>query len=58
MGDSLFDQRRLGEARRLLAAPTARAQGLGGVAGAAAFFALAAIALAATVVVMPTPWPV
>ena len=58
MTDSIFDQRRLGEARRLLALPAARAQGLGGVAAAAAFFAIAALALAATVVMMPTPWPV
>ena len=58
MNDSRFDQRRLGEARRLLAAPAIRRQGLGGVAAAAAFFAITALALAATVVMMPTPWPV
>lgn len=58
MSDSRFDARRLGEARRLLAAPAVRRPGLGGVAAAAALFAMAALALAATVVIMPTPWPV
>ncbi|HEY1427867.1 MAG TPA: hypothetical protein VGF50_14435 [Caulobacteraceae bacterium] len=58
MSDSRFDQRRLGEARRLLAAPAIQRQGLGDVAAAAALFAIAALALAATVVMMPTPWPV
>ena len=57
MTDSRFDARRLGEARRLLAAPAARRQGLGGLAAAAAFFAISALALAPAVVMTPTPWP-
>ena len=54
--DSPFDPRPLREARAMLAAPS-RADGLGGLAAAAAFFAAAALALAVTVVLMPTPWP-
>jgi hypothetical protein len=30
---------------------------MGGLAAAAALFAISALALAATVVMMPTPWP-
>ena len=56
MADSPFDPQHLREARALLVAPT-RSEGFGGVAAAAAFFAIAALALAATVVMMPTPWP-
>jgi hypothetical protein len=54
--DSPFDPRPLREARTMLAPPS-RTDGLGGLAGAAAFFALAALALATTVVMLPTPWP-
>ena len=54
--DSTFDPRALREAREMLATPT-RVDGLGGLAAAAAFFAVAALALATTVVMMPTPWP-
>jgi len=54
--DSPFDPRPLREARAILAEPS-RADGLGGLAAAAAFFAVAALALATTVVMMPTPWP-
>jgi hypothetical protein len=55
--DSIFDPRRLREARALLAPPPVITQGVGGLAAAAAFFAIAALALAVTVVMMPTPWP-
>jgi len=54
--DSSFEPKSLREARGLLIAPT-RTDGLGGLAAAAAFFAVAALALATTVVMMPTPWP-
>jgi len=47
----------LRRARILLDPPPARAVSLGGVTAAAAFFALSALALAVTVVMMPTPWP-
>ena len=57
MADSSFDPQRLRQARALLAAPSARAESLGGVAAAAALFAISALALAAAVVMMPTPWP-
>ena len=57
MADSSFDPQRLRQARALLAAPPVRAEGLGGLAAAAALFAISALALAATVVMMPTPWP-
>jgi len=54
--DSPFDPKPLRQARAMLAEPS-RADGLGGLAAAAAFFAVAALALATTVVMMPTPWP-
>ena len=54
--DSTFDPKPLRRARGLLAEPPA-AEGLGGLAAAAAFFAISALALAVTVVLMPTPWP-
>jgi len=57
MADSSFDPQRLRQARALLAPPPARAEGLGGLAAAAALFAISALALAVTVVMMPTPWP-
>jgi hypothetical protein len=57
MADSSFDPPRLRQARALLAAPHAAGSGLGGLAAAAAFFAISALALAATVVMTPTPWP-
>jgi hypothetical protein len=57
MADSRFDPQRLNRARALLAARPAPAGGLGGLAAAAAFFAISALALAATVVMTPTPWP-
>ena len=57
MADSPFDPQRLRQARALLARPPALPQGLGRVATAAAFFAISAVALAAAVVMMPTPWP-
>lgn len=58
MADSTFDPQRLKQARALLAAPQAATSGnLGGVAAAAAFFAVSALALAAAVVMTPTPWP-
>ena len=57
MADSSFDPQRLRQARALLAPPPVRAEGLGGLAAAAAFFAISALALAVTVVMMPTPWP-
>jgi hypothetical protein len=43
--------------RALLAPPPARAGSLTRVTLAAAFFAVSALALAAIVVMMPTPWP-
>jgi hypothetical protein len=54
--DSPFDPRTLREARAILAPPP-RVDGLGGLAAAAAFFAVSALALATTVVMLPTPWP-
>jgi hypothetical protein len=54
--DSPFDPRRLREARALLAAPS-QTQGMAGLTAAAGFFAVSALALAVTVVMMPTPWP-
>ena len=43
-------------ARALLTRPT-RLESLSAVLAAAAFFALAALVLATTVVLLPTPWP-
>jgi hypothetical protein len=54
--DSPFDPRSLREAREMLVPPS-RVDGLGGLAAAAAFFAVSALALATTVVMLPTPWP-
>ena len=48
---------RLREARALLDPAPTRAVGLGAVTAAAALFAISALALAVTVVMMPTPWP-
>ena len=47
----------LRRARNLLAPPAPRAESLTGIMAAAAFFAISAMALAVTVVMMPTPWP-
>jgi hypothetical protein len=47
----------LRRARSFLAAPPTRSGSLTQVTIAAAFFAVSALALAATVVMMPTPWP-
>ena len=47
----------LRRARTLLAPPPARTVSLAGVTAAAAFFAISALALATTVVLLPTPWP-
>jgi hypothetical protein len=55
MADS--DTTRIRRARDLLAPPPARSDTLTQVTIAAAFFAVSALALAATVVMMPTPWP-
>jgi hypothetical protein len=57
MSDSRFDPVSLRRARGLLAPPPARAQSLAALTGAAAFFAVSAMALAVTVVMLPTPWP-
>jgi hypothetical protein len=57
MADSQFAPQRLRQARALLAAPPLRSGGLGGLAAAAAFFAISAVALAITVVMIPSPWP-
>jgi hypothetical protein len=57
MADSRFDPHSLRRARALLTAPPARTQSLAAVTGAAAFFAVTAMALAMTVVMLPTPWP-
>jgi hypothetical protein len=56
MADSRFDPYRLRQARTLLMAPP-QSEGVGAVAAAAAFFAVSALGLAMTVVLMPTPWP-
>ena len=55
MADS-FDPKPLRQARVLLVAPEV-SNGMGGLTAAAAFFAVSALALAVTVVMMPTPWP-
>jgi len=55
--DSRLSAIRLRDARALLAPPTAGAESLAGVIAAAAFFAITAMALAAAVVMMPSPWP-
>jgi hypothetical protein len=57
MADSPFDPQRLRQARALLASPPQSSAGLGGLAAAAALFAISALALAVTVMMMPTPWP-
>jgi hypothetical protein len=54
--DSPLDPKPLRQARVLLAEPS-QSEGIGGMAAAAAFFAISAMALAVTVVLMPTPWP-
>ncbi len=56
MADSPFDPKPLRQARVLLA-ELAQSEGIGGMAAAAAFFAISAMALAMTVALMPTPWP-
>jgi len=56
MADSPFDPKPLRQARVLLVTPEA-ANGMAGLTAAAAFFAVSALALAVTVVMMPTPWP-
>jgi hypothetical protein len=56
MADSRFDPQRLRQARAMLMPPP-QTEGMGGVAAAAAFFAVSALGLAMTVVLMPTPWP-
>jgi hypothetical protein len=57
MPDSRFDPARLRQARALMVAPPAANGGLAAVAAAAALFAVSALGLAMTVVMMPTPWP-
>jgi hypothetical protein len=57
MADSRFDPARLRQARTLMMAPPPEEGGLAQVAAAAAFFAVSALGLAMTVVLMPTPWP-
>ena len=47
----------LSRAHRLLAPPHPRPASFAAVTAAAAFFAISALALATTVVMMPTPWP-
>ncbi|HEY2709155.1 MAG TPA: hypothetical protein VGI95_13970 [Caulobacteraceae bacterium] len=56
MADSRIDDRAMREAKALLA-PRGRPDSLTEVTIAAGFFAVAALALAVTVVLMPTPWP-
>jgi hypothetical protein len=56
MSDSSFDPTRLREARALMTG-SGEARGVGGVAAAAAFFAISALALAVIVVLSPAPWP-
>ena len=56
MADSPIDPRQMREAKALLA-PRGRVDSLTEVTAAAAFFAVTALALAAVVVMMPTPWP-
>lgn len=56
MADSPLDPTPLRQARVMLAAPDA-SDGLAALTAAAAFFAVSALALAVTVVMMPTPWP-
>jgi hypothetical protein len=56
MADSSLDPKPLRQARVLLATPET-SSGMGGLTAAAAFFAVSALALAVTVVMMPTPWP-
>jgi hypothetical protein len=56
MTRSPVDLRRVNEARTLLA-PRGRIDSLSEVTLAAAFFALTALALALTVLLLPTPWP-
>jgi hypothetical protein len=56
MADSPFDPKPLRQARVMLAPPEAGG-GMGGLTAAAALFAISALALALTVVTMPTPWP-
>ena len=55
--DSRLSAVRLREARSMLAPASTRTVGLAAVTAAAAFFAISALALAVTVVMMPTPWP-
>ena len=57
MADSYFDPARLRRARALLMNPPPAEAGLAQIAAAAAFFAVSALGLAMTVVLMPTPWP-
>ncbi len=55
--DSPLDSTQLRRARGLLTPPPAPGESLNRVTMAAGFFAISAIALAVTVVLMPTPWP-
>ena len=55
--DSRLSAVRLREVRALLTAPRAGPESLAGVIAAAAFLAITALALAAAVVMMPSPWP-
>jgi hypothetical protein len=55
--DSRLSAVRLREVRALLAPPPVGPESLAGVIAAAAFFAVTALALAAAVVMMPSPWP-
>jgi hypothetical protein len=56
MSDSALNPERLRQARALLTAPPA-AESVGGVMAAALLFVFAALGLAMTMVLLPTPWP-
>ena len=56
MPESGLAQKPTRMARALLAPASARPESLGALFAAAGFFAAAAMALATTVVMLPTPW--
>jgi hypothetical protein len=56
MADSAAAQKPIRRARALLARPR-RKESVAPLLAAAGFFAAAAMGLAATVVMLPTPWP-
>jgi len=57
MPESGIAQKPTRMARALLSRPPARQESLGALFAAAGLFAAAALALATTVVMLPTPWP-